>query len=91
MRGVKYAGSLGLLTLLPLANVASGQTNFTCISLHGSRTCQSFSSASISTSLITDFPFLAYVSTVEEFDTQFTTFIQQQYAMYPPPMICFDL
>ena len=91
MRGVKYAGSFGLLTLLRLANVASGQTNSTCISLHGSRTCQNFSSASVSTSLTTDFPFLQFVSTVEEFDTQFATFIQQEYTMYPPLMKGFDL
>src|SRR5947207_4197514 len=82
MGGIKYAGALGLLTLLRLANVVSGQTNSTCISLQGSRMCQNFTSASVSTSLTDDFPFLEFVSTVEEFDTQFTTFIQQQYTKY---------
>lgn len=80
MRRVKYAGSLGLLlTAFGLTNVVSAQTNATCISLQGSRTCQNFSSASVSTSLTADFPFLEFVSSVEEFDAEFTTFIQTEY------------
>jgi hypothetical protein len=84
MRRLKYTNLLGLLltSFLVQPNVVSAQTNSTCISLKNSKTCPDFSSASVSTSLTADFPFLEFISTVEQFDTQFTTYIQQQYSMY---------
>lgn len=70
-----------LLILLRLCSFVAGQANnATCLSLKNSQTCQNFSSASISTGLTTDFPFLQFVSNVQEFDTLFTTYIQQDYA-----------
>jgi len=86
-KGLDSTGSLLLpgFLLLSLFSSASGQSttnNATCIPLKGSQTCQNFSSASISTSLTTDFPFLEFVSTVKEFDTLFMNFIQQAYAKY---------
>jgi hypothetical protein len=89
-KGLDSAGSLlllgfSLLSLFSLFSSASAQSatnNATCIPLKGSQTCQNFSSASISTSLTTDFPFLEFVSTVKEFDTLFMNFIQQAYAKY---------
>jgi len=69
--------------LLALVSLVSAQgNNATCISLQGSKLCPNFSSASISTSLTADFPFLQYVSNVQEFDTQFATFIKTDYAKY---------
>lgn len=44
--------------------------------------CQNFSSASISTNLTTDFPFLQFVSSVDQFDSLFATYITQDYAKY---------
>jgi hypothetical protein len=65
---------------LLVTGVKAQTTNSTCISLQGSHTCQNFSQASVSTSLSNDFPFLTFVSTVQEFDAQFLQFIQQGYA-----------
>jgi hypothetical protein len=70
----------GLFILLRLASFVSAQGNATCVSLQNSKTCQNFSSASVSTSLTTDFPFLQFVQTVQDFDKLFTTYIQQDYA-----------
>jgi len=75
----------GFLILLRLVDFVAAQTaNATCISLKNSQMCQNFSSASISTGLTTDFPFLQFVSTVEQFDAQFATYITQDYAKYIP-------
>ena len=74
-----------LISILGLGgynNVVNAQGNATCIPLSGSKTCSNFTSASVSTSLTSDFPFLQYVSNVEDFDTQFTNFIATSYAMY---------
>ena len=74
-----------LISILGLGgynNVVNAQGNATCIPLSGSKTCSNFTSASVSTSLTTDFPFLQYVSDVNDFDTQFTNFIATSYAMY---------
>ena len=71
--------------LLSLFCLVSAQgNNATCISLQGSTLCPNFSSASISTSLTADFPFLRYVSDVQDFDTQFATFIKTDYAKHVP-------
>jgi hypothetical protein len=70
----------GLFIFSPLASFVSAQGNSTCVSLQNSKMCQNFSSASVSTSLTTDFPFLQFVQTVEDFDKLFTTYIQQDYA-----------
>jgi hypothetical protein len=74
----------GLFTLVVLSNVVLAQNNATCISLAKSTTCGNFSGASISTSLTSDFPFLQFVSNVEEFDSQFMAYIKQDYAKYIP-------
>ena len=82
--GASHVGStllFGFLILLRLVDFVSAQSaNATCISLKNSQMCQNFSSASISTGLTTDFPFLQFVSTVEQFDAQFATYITQDYA-----------
>jgi len=70
------------LALVVPTGVKAQTTSSTCISLKGSQTCQNFSQASVSTSLSTDFPFLTFVSSVQEFDTQFLQFIQQGYAQF---------
>jgi hypothetical protein len=74
----------GLFTVavLVICKGVSGQNNASCISLSKSQTCGNFSGASISTSLTTDFPFLQFVSNVQEFDTQFMAYIKQDYAKY---------
>jgi hypothetical protein len=80
-RGVINGGALfGLLIFLRLASFVSAQGNATCLSLQHSTMCSNFSTASISTGLTTDFPFLQFVQTVEDFDKLFTTYIQQDYA-----------
>src|SRR5436305_183849 len=68
--------------IFPIISSAQ-QSNPSCISLENSKTCQNFSRASISTSLTTDFPFLEFVSSVQDFDTQFLSFIQTQYTKSP--------
>lgn len=75
---------LGPALTLVFTGVKAQTTNSTCISLQGSQTCKSFSQASVSTSLNNDFPFLQFVSSVQEFDTQFLQFIQQGYAQSVP-------
>jgi hypothetical protein len=77
-------GLFSLAVLATISNVVSAQNNATCISLKNSQTCRNFSDASISTSLTADFPFLQFVSTVAEFDTQFMAYIKQDYAKSPP-------
>ena len=86
--GASHVGStllFGLLILLRLTGfVAAQTTNASCISLNNSKMCQNFSSASISTNLTTNFPFLQFVSNVDQFDTQFAQYITQDYAKYTP-------
>ena len=73
----------GLSILLHLFSLVSGQTNnATCLSLQGSKLCPSFAAASISTGLTTDFPFLQYVSNIQQFDSLFMSYIEQDYAKY---------
>ena len=74
-----------LCLILGHLNRINGQTNSVCISLHGSQACQNFSQASVSTSLNAEFPFLEFVSTVQDFDAQFLQFIQQSYTKLFPP------
>ncbi|KAL1981125.1 hypothetical protein VTN96DRAFT_3059 [Rasamsonia emersonii] len=52
-----------------------------CISLAGSTTCPAFNASSISTdpSLVAQFPFLAYVSNVHEFDQQLSNYVKSDY------------
>ncbi|KAI5842936.1 hypothetical protein DFP73DRAFT_88776 [Morchella snyderi] len=66
---------------LPLA-AAQTSSSGNCISLSGSRTCPAYNESSISTSssLTGEYPFLAYVSSTEQFDTQFEQYIKQDYA-----------
>lgn len=61
-----------------LVAVTAGQN---CISLSGSTACPAFSAASISTDsqLSGLYPFLRYVSNVQEFDQQLTQFVSQGY------------
>ncbi|EXJ94372.1 hypothetical protein A1O1_02766 [Capronia coronata CBS 617.96] len=68
--------ALGALALATPAVLAQS-----CISLSGSKACPAFNSSSISTShaLIDLYPFLAYVSSTEDFDTQLTQYVSQQY------------
>lgn len=73
--------------VLGFTSVKAQTTNATCIPLQGSQTCQNFSQASVSTTLSTDFPFLQFVSSVQEFDSQFLQFIQQGYAQYESHLI----
>jgi hypothetical protein len=75
---LKHVAPLSLLFSL----VAAQGNNFTCIPLKGSTLCPSFSEASISTSLTANFPFLQYVANLEEFDTQFATYIKTDYVKY---------
>ncbi|KAN0067514.1 hypothetical protein V8E54_014383 [Elaphomyces granulatus] len=53
----------------------------TCIALSGSKTCSAFNTSSISTDaeLVSQFPFLAYVSNVQEFDTQLSNYVRGDY------------
>jgi len=83
--GQQYIHVFAIFLLLQLANFVLAQTNYTCIPLARSQKCPNFSGASVSTSLIADFPFLQFVSTVEEFDAAFKTFIQQDYTKYHEP------
>lgn len=52
-----------------------------CISLAGSKTCPAFNESSISTdsSLVAQFPFLAYVSDLEDFDAQLSNYVKGEY------------
>ncbi|KAK5274852.1 hypothetical protein LTR96_001453 [Exophiala xenobiotica] len=68
--------SLGALALLAPAALAQS-----CISLAGSKTCSAFNASSISTNtnLTGLYPFLAYVTSTAEFDTQLNQYVSQQY------------
>ncbi|KAJ9622206.1 hypothetical protein H2204_011638 [Knufia peltigerae] len=68
--------ALGALALL--APVAFAQS---CISLASSQACSAFNASSISTDsdLVNLYPFLAYVKTVQDFDTQINQYVSQQY------------
>ncbi|KIV87214.1 hypothetical protein PV11_02776 [Exophiala sideris] len=67
---------LGALALLAPPTFAQS-----CISLQGSTTCPAFNASSISTdtSLVGLYPFLAYVTSRETFDTQLTQYVSQGY------------
>jgi hypothetical protein len=83
---LKHVAALSLIfSSLFTPRVSAQGNNATCISLQGSTLCPSFSSASIFTSLTADFPFLQYVSNVQDFDTQFATYITTDYAKYHHP------
>lgn len=54
-----------------------------CLSLAGSRLCSAFGNASISTrdaSLVSQYPFLANVGTVADFDQQLEEYVTGEYA-----------
>ncbi|PTB45636.1 hypothetical protein M441DRAFT_23801 [Trichoderma asperellum CBS 433.97] len=70
-----------IAALAALVGSASAQNSESCISLKGSTTCPAFQAASISTdqSLIDTFSFLKYVSDLETFDTQLSSFVKTTY------------
>lgn len=75
------AALLGALSSMPLATAQSE-----CISLEGSSSCRAFEIASISKNegLITDYPFLSFVSDASSLDEELdkyvkTTYVQRQY------------
>ncbi|EHK43344.1 hypothetical protein TRIATDRAFT_182318, partial [Trichoderma atroviride IMI 206040] len=67
--------------LAALVGSASADDSASCISLKGSALCPAFQAASISTnqSLIDTFSFLKYVSDLETFDTQLSSFVKTTY------------
>ncbi|KIX00004.1 uncharacterized protein Z518_10931 [Rhinocladiella mackenziei CBS 650.93] len=69
------------LSLGALALIAPRVLAQSCISLAGSTTCPAFNASSISTdqSVVDLYPFLAYVSSTEDFDTQLSQYVSQQY------------
>ncbi|OAP57338.1 hypothetical protein AYL99_08076 [Fonsecaea erecta] len=73
---MKKPRSLGALALF-----APGAFAQSCISLAGSTTCPAFNSSSISTdsTLVALYPFLAFVTSTESFDTQLSQYVDQQY------------
>ncbi|KAL1863357.1 hypothetical protein Plec18170_000191 [Paecilomyces lecythidis] len=52
-----------------------------CISLSGSTVCPAFNTSSISTdsNLVNSYPFLAYVSNLDDFDKQLSNYVKQDY------------
>ncbi|EHY59272.1 hypothetical protein HRR83_001460 [Exophiala dermatitidis] len=64
-----------------LALVAPAVLAQSCISLAGSKTCPAFNSSSISTDteLVNLYPFLAFVTNTEDFDTQLSQYVTQRY------------
>ncbi|WEW57731.1 hypothetical protein PRK78_003198 [Emydomyces testavorans] len=55
-----------------------------CISLKDSTTCSSFANASISTSkqLVDQFPFLSFVSSVQDFDKELDAYVHRDYVKH---------
>ncbi|KAF3912318.1 hypothetical protein AA313_de0205185 [Arthrobotrys entomopaga] len=51
-----------------------------CISLAGSTQCPAFNGSFVSTATSGTYPFLAFVSNTQDFDTKFATYISDQYA-----------
>ncbi|KAF3915257.1 hypothetical protein ABW20_dc0110623 [Dactylellina cionopaga] len=68
------------LRLAFAAVLSAASTSAICISLSGSRLCPAFNGSSVSTDSYGNFPFLAFVSNTEDFDTKFETYISDQYA-----------
>ncbi|UKZ60135.1 uncharacterized protein TrAtP1_001419 [Trichoderma atroviride] len=70
-----------IAVLAALVGSASADDSASCISLKGSALCPAFQAASISTnqSLIDTFSFLKYVSDLETFDTQLSSFVKTTY------------
>ncbi|KAK6497694.1 hypothetical protein TWF481_012098 [Arthrobotrys musiformis] len=67
------------LRLAVVAVVSAATTSAACISLSGSRLCPAFNGSSVSTDSAGNFPFLAFVSNTQDFDTKFATYITDQY------------
>ncbi|EXJ55564.1 hypothetical protein A1O7_08492 [Cladophialophora yegresii CBS 114405] len=70
-----------LLSLAALAVVVRTIHAQSCISLAGSTACPAFNSSSISTdsTLVGFYPFLAYVTSTAEFDTQISQYVTHEY------------
>ncbi|KAL8861671.1 MAG: hypothetical protein Q9178_001872 [Gyalolechia marmorata] len=73
--------SLGSIFPLLLAFLAPSAFAQSCISLAGSTLCSAFNSSSISTgsALSGQFPFLAFVSSTQQFDDQLSRYISTNY------------
>ncbi|KAK6331739.1 hypothetical protein TWF718_002281 [Orbilia javanica] len=67
------------LRLAVVAIFSAASTSAACISLSGSRLCPAFNGSSVSTDSVGNFPFLAFVSNTQDFDTKFATYITDQY------------
>ncbi|KAF3180919.1 hypothetical protein TWF225_009210 [Orbilia oligospora] len=67
------------LRLAVVAIFGAASTSAACISLSGSRLCPAFNGSSVSTDSAGNFPFLAFVSNTQDFDTKFATYITDQY------------
>ncbi|KAK6540330.1 hypothetical protein TWF694_009134 [Orbilia ellipsospora] len=68
------------LRVAAAAVLSAASTSAVCISLAGSTQCPAFNGSFVSTATSGTYPFLAFVSNTQDFDTKFATYITDQYA-----------